>query len=219
MTSDETAEFVNPVRMYSCEEVLAQPPPVPAQDGVYGWWFRKLPPLVVADACRLHQGLRLLYAGISPNRPPHNGRAPSKQNLRVRIRYHYTGNAEGSTLRKTLGCLLAGELGIQLRRVGSGTRMTFVEGEQALSAWMAENAYVSWVVRARPWELEDKLIATLDLPLNLQGNLLNQFHPVLAGVRAECVAQAKALPAVPNPGIGGGRQARTPAPPRTTGLS
>jgi hypothetical protein len=211
MTSDEVAKFVSPVRMYSCEEVLAQSSPVPAQDGVYGWWFRKLPPLVVADACRLHQGLRLLYAGISPNRPPQNGRTPSKQNLRGRIRYHYTGNAEGSTFRKTLGCLLAEELGIQLRRVGSGNRMTFVEGEQALSAWMAENAYVSWVVRDRPWELEDELIATLDLPLNLQGNPLNQFHPVLAGVRAECVAQAKALPVVPNPGIGGGRQARTSA--------
>ena len=209
MTSDQIAEFVSPVRMYSCEEVLAQPSPVPAQDGVYGWWFRTLPPLVVADACRPHQGLRLLYAGISPTRPLKNGRAPSKQDLRGRIRYHYTGNAEGSTLRKTLGCLLAGELGIQLRRVGSGSRMTFVEGEQALSAWMAENAYVSWVVRDRPWELEDELIATLDLPLNLQGNSLNLFHPVLAGVRAECVAQAKALPVVPNPGTGGGRQART----------
>jgi hypothetical protein len=49
------------------------------------------------------------------------------------------------------------------------------------------------------------------LPLNLQGNQLNLFHPVLAGVRAECAAQAKALPVVPNPGTGGGRQARTPA--------
>lgn len=211
MTSDEIVGFVNPARVYSCEEVLARPSPVPAQDGVYGWWFRTLPPLVVADACQLHQGLRLLYAGVSPNRPPQNGRAPSKQNLRGRIRYHYTGNAEGSTLRKTLGCLLAGQLGIQLRRVGSGTRMTFVEGEQALSAWMAENAHVSWAVRDRPWELEDDLIATLDLPLNLQGNPFNQFHPVLAGVRAECVAQAKALPVVPNPGIGGGRHGRTPA--------
>ena len=69
----------------------------------------------------------------------------------------------------------------------------------------------------RTGELEDELIATLDLPLNLQGNPLNQFHPVLAGMRAECVAQAKALPVVPNPGIGGGRQARTPARPPDDG--
>ncbi len=45
-----------------------------------------LPPLVVADACRLHQDLRLLYAGISPNRPAQNGRTPGKQNLRGRER-------------------------------------------------------------------------------------------------------------------------------------
>lgn len=30
----------------------------------------------------------------------------------------------GSTLRLTLGCLLAEQLGIQLRRVGSGARVT-----------------------------------------------------------------------------------------------
>ena len=152
------------------------------------------------------RGLRLLYAGISPNRPPQNGRLPSKQNLRERIKYHYSGNGEGSTLRKTLGCLLADELGIQLRRVGSGNRMTFVDGEKTLSAWMAENAYVSWVVCDRPWELEDELIVALDLPLNLQGNSHNRFHSVLTAARARCVRQARALPVVPNPGIGGGRR-------------
>jgi hypothetical protein len=86
-----------------------------------------------------------------------------------------------------------------------------VEGEQALSSWMAENAYVSWVVRGRPWELEDELIAALDLPLNLQGNPHNRFHSVRR-VRARCVAQARVLPVVPNPGIGGGRRLRPSAP-------
>jgi GIY-YIG catalytic domain len=69
---------------------------------------------------------------------------------------------------------------------------------------MAANADVNWV-RDRPWELKDKLITTLDLPLNLQGNLHNRFHSVLTGVRERCVVQFKALPMVPNPGIGGGR--------------
>jgi hypothetical protein len=204
MASGAIAGFVDPARVYAREDVLARPSPVPAQAGVYGWWFRQLPSLVIAEGCRQHQGLRLLYAGISPNRPPQNGRAASKENLRKRIRYHYTGNGEGSTLRKTLGCLLGEELGIQLRRVGSGRRLTFVGGEQALSAWMAENAYVSWVVHDRPWELEDELIAALDLPLNLQANSHNQFHSVLTAARASCVAHARALPVVPNPGIGGG---------------
>src|ERR1700722_7026268 len=54
------------------------------------------------------------------------------------------GNAEGSTLRLTLGCLLAGELGLELRRGGSGGRLTFCDGEARLSGWLAENALVTW---------------------------------------------------------------------------
>jgi hypothetical protein len=124
-----------------------------------------------------------------------NGRAASRQNLRKRLRQHYDRSAEASTLHRTLGCLLSNELGLQLRRVGStGHRTTFAEGEQILSAWMAENAFVSWVVRERPWDLEDKLISELDLPLNLQGNSHNRFHPVLTEAPARCLAQARALP-------------------------
>lgn len=89
--------------------------------------------------------------------------------------------------------------------------MTLVEGEQALSAWMARTAYVSWIVRARPWELEPDRIAAVDLPLNLQGNGHNQFHAALIAARASCVAQAWALPTVPNQGIGGAHTFSTPA--------
>jgi hypothetical protein len=201
--SAEMGEFLNPQRIYSREEVLARPSPVPAAGGVYGWWFRRLPPLVDARGCHRHGKLTLLYAGIRPRQPPRSGRPVSQRSLRQRLQTHYAGNAEGSTLRKTLGCLLAAELGVELRRVGSGTRRTFVAGEQALSAWMADNAFVSWVIRERPWELEDDLIAAVDLPLNLEGNSRNQFHQVLTLTRARCVAQANALPVLPNPGIGG----------------
>ena len=124
-----------------------------------------------------------------------NGRSASRQNLRKRLRQHYARSAEASTLRRSLGCLLADELGLQLRRVGSsGRRTTFVGGEQALSVWMAEHAFVSWMVRDRPWELEGKLVRNLDLPLNLQGNSRNRFHPELTEARARCLAQARALP-------------------------
>src|SRR5258706_7480354 len=144
--SYEIALFIRPRRIFSRQEILARPSPVPAKDGVYGWWFRRLPPLVDPGSCCQHGGLTLLYFGISPDRP-RSGRAPSSENLRKRLRCHYTGNAEGSTLRKSLGCLLADELGIQLRRVGSGMRKTFTEGERQLWDWMAENAFGSWVVR------------------------------------------------------------------------
>jgi hypothetical protein len=123
--------------------------------------------------------------------------------LRQRLRTHYAGNAEGSTLRKTLGCLPADELGIQLRRVGLAPARPSWKGNRSLSVWMADNALVSSVIRKRPWELEPDLIAAVDLPLNLAGNSRNRFHQVLTQTRARCVAQANALPVLPNPGIGG----------------
>jgi hypothetical protein len=94
-----------------------------------------------------------------------------------------------------LGVLLASELGIELRRVGSGKRRTFLAaGEARLSDWMAENALVSWLPRREPWRLEEELIASLDLPLNLQGNGRNPFHSELSRLRADAEQTAKELP-------------------------
>jgi hypothetical protein len=200
---DDVALFLSPERLWRREEVLRRPSPVPAVPGVYGWWFDRLPVRMDTSGCRTLGGSTLLYTGTSPKRPPRNGRAPSKGQLRQRIVTHYAGNAEGSTLRKTLGCLLAGELGIQLRRVGSGFRRTFIDGEQRLSQWMAEHACVSFLPHERPWELEERLIELLDLPLNLDGNSRNVFHPELTRVRRDAVATANALPVVPNTGVGG----------------
>jgi hypothetical protein len=203
VTQSDVDAFLSPPRIWRRADVLSRPSPVPAAPGVYGWWFDELPAAINVALCRRREDHFLLYTGISPKRPPMNGRPPSKSQLRQRIETHYTGNAEGSTLRKTLGCLLSDELGIRLRRVGSGTRRTFVDGEGKLSQWMARHAFVSWVVHERPWELEEHLIATLDLPLNLQGNSQNAFHANLSEARFRCVAEANALPVVPNPGVGG----------------
>lgn len=189
--------------MFTREEVLASPCPVPQQAGVYGWWFSRVPGKIRSDGCVWRDHSCLLYTGISPKRPPANGRPPSTQSLRARIKYHLTGNAEGSTLRKTLGSLLSGELDIELRRVGSGSRMTFVEGERALSAWMSEHARVSWIVDGSPWLLEAQIISNVDVPLNLDGNKHNAFYPELVDLRAKAVARARALPVIPNRGVGG----------------
>ena len=61
--------------------------------------------------CYRHDDLTLLYTGISPRN------TSSSATLRKRINnFHYSGNASSSTLRKTLGCLLAAQLGIKLRQ-------------------------------------------------------------------------------------------------------
>ena len=183
-----------PERLWSRQEVLEKPSPVPRQPGVYAWYFRELPPHVPVNNCHILGTNTLLYVGISPKEPPKNGSAPSKQNLFHRIRYHYRGNAEGSTLRLTLGCLLSERLGIQLRRVGSGTRMTFGDGENILSQWMHENAFVAWVVDPEPWLLEEKLIHEVSLPLNLDMNNRHPFHKTLSQVRKSAKESARVLP-------------------------
>lgn len=183
-----------PARLWSRAEVLASPSPVPREPGVYAWYFRDIPPGVPTADCQRCRDLTLLYVGIAPKAPPKNGARPSSQRLVDRVRYHYRGNAEGSTLRLTLGCLLSETLGIELRRVGSGKRMTFSQGESVLSGWMAENAFVTWVVDAAPWALEEKLINGLSLPLNLDMNRGHAFAEPLRYVRRRAKAGAKFMP-------------------------
>jgi hypothetical protein len=136
----------------------------------------------------------LLYVGISPKAPPKSGRPPSRQTMRSRLRYHMRGNAEGSTLRLTLGCLLAAALGLELRRVGSGPRLTFCDGEQRLSEWLSENAFVAWEVCSEPWVLEEHLIRDVPLPLNLDQNSHHPFCPALTVARRTARDAAGRLP-------------------------
>jgi len=187
--------LTNPHRLYSRSEILSRESPVPREPGVYAWYFRSVPSGVPTDGCTHLMGYTLLYVGISPKATPKNGRKPSTQTLWHRLRYHMRGNAEGSTLRLSLGCLLGRELGIELRRVGSGTRLTFGNGEERLSQWIEQNALVSWEVDVTPWKAEKELITRLCLPLNLEGNL-HPFCRVLSGIRAEARVRARALPAV-----------------------
>lgn len=196
MSMWEYTELLDPPRVWSRHEVLETPSPVPESGGVYAWWFRELPGGVIAEGCLTSGGLTLLYIGISPRKPPKNRLVPSDRTLRSRIKYHYSGNARGSTLRLSLGCLLKDRLGIELRRVGSGNRMTFAEGEGRLSQWMEEHAFVSWSVCAEPWTAEKELIRLVSLPLNLAQNKDHPFHHILSEARRQARQRARALPVV-----------------------
>ncbi|WP_345711564.1 GIY-YIG nuclease family protein [Kineococcus glutinatus] len=193
-----SASLLDPARLWTRAEVLERPSPVPAKNGVYAWYFDAAPPGVPVDGCHRVDGSALLYVGISPKRPPADGGPVSKQTLRSRVRYHYRGNAYGSTLRLTLDVLLADELGIGLRRVGStGSRLTFSDGEAVLNDWMAEHARVCWVEDPQPWLLETQLIGGVDLPLNLAQNAYGSFHAQLSQARARQRELARSLPVLP----------------------
>jgi len=184
-----TDALLKPIRLWTRDEVL-QTACVPKSAGVYAWYFREPPSQVPTDGCIVRDGLTLLYIGIAPKAPPRNGASPSARTLHDRLRNHLRGNASGSTLRLTLGCLL----GLQLRRVGSSERKTFATDEPRLSEWMGKNALACWIETAEPWLLEEKLIASVCLPLNLDQNRAHPFHATLSALRSEAKRRADSLP-------------------------
>lgn len=180
--NDDSEWLLRPSRLWTWPELQESRVLPPRMPGAYGWYFDGLPGAVPVSACHFLEGRALVYVGIS-----------STQTLRTRLRTHFRGNAFGSTLRLTLGCLLAAELGLHLRRVGSrGTRLTFGEGERQLSEWMDEHARVVFVEHPRPRDLEARLLCQLKLPLNLDGNEAHPFHPVLFDLRARHRAESRA---------------------------
>lgn len=190
--------LIFPVRVWSRDEVLSRPCPIKRLPGVYAWFFKEIPPSIRSEGCIKYENLYLLYIGISPNPPSRNGIKLSSQTIYDRIRYHFIGNASSSTLRLTLGCLLSEKLNFELRRVGSGKRMTFWVGEKTLSEWMGENAFVTWIYHEEPWKLEEELISQLYLPLNLHMNKQNMNYPIVSSIRSKAKTYARILPIVPD---------------------
>ena len=201
MLSALPIELLSPATLHDRSAVMRSPSAAPARPGLYAWYFSEIPKGVDAGGCYVSNGHTLLYVGISPSAPPANGKAPSRSHIKQRLRTHYGGNAAGSTLRLTLGCLLSDELGIQLRRVGSGGRFTFSNpGEQRIDAWMHDHAKVVWIEDERPWEREARILASgLRLPLNIAGNS-HASVAALSALRREMREAASLLPILPDSG-------------------
>ncbi|CAN7471617.1 GIY-YIG nuclease family protein [Mesorhizobium sp. LjRoot246] len=179
----------SPINLFSRSEILLNPSVVPNSSGLYAWYFRSLPSDFSASKCVTKNDCYLLYIGISPEK------VTSTQNLRKRILTHLRGNAEGSTLRRTLGILLSKKSGFPLRRVGSGNRMTFTHsGEQWLDDWMDDNAFVCWEEHPEPWRIEKEIFLRTYLPLNLKGNNHNNYYLTLKSFRKTALAQARSEP-------------------------
>ena len=117
--SEQLQSLINGSELYSRREILSTTSLPPSVPGVYAWFFKETPADVPINDCVTKDSLTLLYVGISPDKI---GKPNSRQNLRRRITTHFQGNAEGSTLRRSLGVLLAEESGYPLRRVGSSRR-------------------------------------------------------------------------------------------------
>jgi len=159
--------------------------------GIYAWHFKELPRKdVPTKGCsRTVDGYTLLYIGIAPSLVKGE---PSKRTLRDRISQHYTGNIQGSTLRKSLACLLWDELQLEFR-VGVNPRRPklTLEGQKALTGWLSENALVSWVSHNEPWEYEVLLIHRFNTPLNIDCNHHHPFNRELTRTRVKKMGKAR----------------------------
>ena len=160
---------------------------VPGEPGVYGWWIRRgaleRPDMAYRDV----DGCELLYVGISPRRPSAAGRA-SAGNLRKRLLQHVNGNASQSTLRRTLGVLLADQLGLRLAVYGG--REHYGPGELQVSRWLHEHARFAYAVDPEPWVAEEELLAHAPLALNLRGRR-DAFAEVISARRKLALAAAR----------------------------
>jgi len=182
-------ELKNPRKLISRSQLIKNPKSIDSVSGLYGWYFKNFPVTIPKNDCIQFKGYHLLYIGISPDKI---GKPKSRENLNTRIKYHYTGNAYGSTLRLSLGTLLTDESDFPLRRVGSEKpirskqRFTFTHlGEQWLDKWMESNAFVYFIEHKEPWNLEKILINEISLPLNIQGNKLHPFSKSLRKIRKD----------------------------------
>ncbi len=180
----EIEDLLTNTILYSREEAIANPCPIPNQKGIYAWFFRDIPKLVPLDNCYTRDGFTLLYIGIAPSS------STSKSNLRKRIKtQHLKGNAYGSTLRLTLGCILEEHLNITLKQYG--TRVFFGDDEEVLNDWLNKNARVAYLIDDEPWEIEESMINQLDLPLNLEHNKQHPFYAILKKIRSEARKKAR----------------------------
>jgi hypothetical protein len=156
-----------PKQFYIATAIAADPRIVPAEPGIYGWWFDNTLPIVpMADSIEV-DGRRLLYVGICPSGVQ---RTSGNRTLRHRMKNHCRGPIAQSTLRRTLTSLLRETLDLTVDIRGSKKAMP-PEDEQRLTAWMSEHARVGWMPHGRPWELENLLIrGGPRLPLNILGS-------------------------------------------------
>lgn len=169
-------------------EILGRASVAPKKAGIYAWYFHRIPDGVPTSNCVVRNGATLLYVGIAPSL------SSSSATLHSRLCQHLRGNAYGSTLRLSLGCLLSQHLRIELRRTTSGRRRTFGPGEKILSDWIAANARIAFHVCSEPWRFEREIVNALSLPLNLEFNERHQFHDHLSQLRSTIRAHALNIP-------------------------
>jgi hypothetical protein len=152
-----------------------------AVPGLYAWWAD------AAGAVDLSRGAGLviepgrIYAGQAGAASSQSGKA-SRATLKSRLlSLHLGGNLGASTFRLTLASLLVDRLGL-----APDSREFSAQSHAALTTWMGE--HLTLAVHAFPdgvllHELERRVLAALDPPLNVMGMPPTELRARLTALR------------------------------------
>ena len=159
--------------------------------GLYSWWVDPKG----ADALSIGLGSAVvpgrIYAGQTGATKWPSGTVGSAT-LRGRIGgNHLSGRIRGSTFRLTLAAVL----GEPLELIIEGSKKLSRDSEASLSAWMAAHLEVAvhpFSDRARLADLESRVLAVLDPPLNLEGRPQTAVRARLRTLRADVAAATEA---------------------------
>jgi hypothetical protein len=107
------------------------------------------------------------------------------------VSQHLRGNAGSSTLRRSIGSILCGVLGLRLHLGAARGSDNWGPGEATLTGWLASHARVVWCEGASPWLSERQILGggSLRLPLNIQHNAAERVRPLLQELRRQAVVQ------------------------------
>ena len=159
---------------------------LPAKPGFYAWWVAR--GSIDGIPHHPHPGrpeLGLLYVGISPTRATSAGLIRSRV-----VDQHLGGNTASSTFRFVLAAFLFDELSLT-PRAKSKKVILDADDYARLRRWQVEHLGLTWCQRARPWEVEEGVIALLQPPLNCAANESHPFNPRVVAARAAFRAAAR----------------------------
>ena len=184
MSTDSLRRFATARYPFHQKNSLLEAKPLFDQPGLYSWWVDQSGAEELSRGLGLPVACGLIYAGLAgATRWPSGKRSNNTLWLRVTT-MHLGGNHEFSTLRRTLGAILA-----KAKGVGH-------IDEQALTEWMNEHLRVVTM----PYgdgdalgRIERSVLDELDPPLNLQG-----MEPTPVRRRLKELRRAIVNPARPN---------------------
>ncbi|WP_370650070.1 GIY-YIG nuclease family protein [Brevundimonas sp.] len=116
----------------------------------------------------------------------------SASNLQRRVRSHVGRSSVASSMRGSLGTILAEQIGLTPLASDVGADMWFAE-EAVLSEWIDQHCVVGVREAANPLQLEKALVVTQRPPLNISFLKTTPLARCLIGARARVRAEARRL--------------------------